>query len=132
MLTENRWQKEQELMQSVFPQFIPFSNHSGFGFAGHLRGVRSGQLYRVALEADPLTYPQCPPDVRMTPRIGDHWVDHRGRRTLCVVRDWQPARSTFANTVLAVLRYLDEYDGVSSSAPRHSRGIQARRLDQDV
>jgi ubiquitin-protein ligase len=128
MLTDVRWQKEQELMQDVFPQFKPFAEHASFGFEGYLKGPRSGRLYRVVLEADRTTYPQCPPNVRMKPKIGDHWIENRGRRALCVMRSWQPARSTFANTLLAVIRYLDEHDGVSSSAPRYPRGNQACRF----
>jgi hypothetical protein len=128
MLTEARWQKEQELMQSVFPQFKPFTRHTEFGFEGFLKGPRSGRLYRVILEADQATYPQWPPNVCMDPKVGDHWVEHRGSRALCVVRDWQAARSTFANTILAVVKYLHEHDGISSSAPRYPRGNQTHRL----
>lgn len=131
MLTEARWQKEQQLMQSVFPQFRPFTKGSSFGFEGYVTGARSGQRYHVVLEGDETTYPQSAPNVLMTPRVGEHWVDHRSRRVLCVLREWQPARSTFANTLLAVFKYLDEHDGVSSSAPRYSRGNQARGLPDD-
>lgn len=112
MLTDVRWQKEQELMRSVFPQFKPFTRRGDFGFEGHLRGPRTGQVYSVLLEADHRTYPQLPPNVCMRPRIGNHWIDRNGRRALCVLRQWQPARSTFANTVLAVLRFLDDHDGL--------------------
>lgn len=132
MLTEVRWQKEQELMQSVFPQFKPFTRGAGFGFDGYLKGAvfgfegylkgpRSRRCYRVLLEADEMAYPQCPPNVRMGPEIGEHWIGQGGQRVLCATRNWQPARSTFANTLLAVVKYLDEHDGVSSSAPRYSR-----------
>lgn len=121
MLTEIRWQKEQELMHSVFPQFKPFAEGHRFGFEGHLKGPRSGQCYRVVLTADETTYPQWPPEVCLDPKIGNHWVNQRGRRALCMLREWLPARSTFANTLLAVVRYLDEQDGVSSFAPRYSR-----------
>ena len=79
MLTEVRWQKEQELMQSVFPQFKPFTRGAGFGFDGYLKGAvfgfegylkgpRSRRCYRVLLEADEMAYPQCPPNVRMGSR----------------------------------------------------------------
>lgn len=121
MLTETRWQKERELMQSVFPQFRPFNKSSICGFEGFLKGPRSGRTYRIVLEADEASYPQCPPNVRMDPKIGDHWVEHRGHRVLCAIREWQPARSTFANTLLAVVRFLDEHDGISSIAPRYPR-----------
>jgi hypothetical protein len=129
MLTEVRWQKEQQLMQSVFPQFKPFTRGAGFGFGfeGYLKGPRSGR-YRVLLEADEVTYPQCPPNVRMDPQVGEHWIEHGGQRVLCATRNWQPARSTFANTLLAVVKYLDEHDGVSSSAPRYPGGSQTHLL----
>lgn len=38
MLTVLRWQKEQELMQSVFPGFKPFVRGAVFGFHGRLKG----------------------------------------------------------------------------------------------
>lgn len=117
MLTEMRWQKEQELMQDVFPQFRPFSRGASFGFEGHLKGPRSGQFYRVVMEADKVTYPQSPPNVDMRPKIGENWIAHRGHRVLCMLRQWRPARSTFANTLLTVLRFIDEHDGRSGFAP---------------
>lgn len=128
MLTDLRWQKEQELMNSVFPQFKPFAEPLVFGFEGHLVGRKSGRLYRVVIEGDKRTYPQCPPIVRMNPRIAEHWVEQRGGRALCMLRDWQPATSTFANTVLAVVRFLDEHDAVSCIAQRTAGGNPARRL----
>jgi len=110
MLTEARWQKEKELMQSVFPEFTPFTRVNGFGFEGYLKGSKSGCLYHITLEADQAAYPQCPPGVLMNPRIGNAWIGATDRRRLCVDREWRPARSTFANTLLAVIRYLDEFD----------------------
>jgi ubiquitin-protein ligase len=128
MLTDVRWQKERELMQDVFPQFQPFVEQATFGFEGYLKGPRTGRFYEVVLEADQTTYPQCPPNVRMKPIVGEHWIESRGRRALCVTRNWQPARSTFANTLLAVIRYLDEHDGISRSSGRSPRGYQAYRF----
>ncbi|MFB3826710.1 MAG: hypothetical protein ACE15B_08065 [Bryobacteraceae bacterium] len=113
MLTETRWCKEQELMKSVFPQFKPYTQDSEFGFEGYLKGPRSGRMYRVLLRAEQLTYPQFPPSVCVEPRIGEHWVERRGWRALCAIRNWQPARSTFANTLLVLIRYLDEHDGLN-------------------
>ena len=110
MLTEIRWQKERELMQSVFPEFKPFTRGSRFGFEGQLKGSRSSQIYGVTLEADQATYPQAPPSVCMAPRIGIHWIGDGESRRLCMEKEWRPARSTFANTLLALLRYLDEHD----------------------
>jgi ubiquitin-protein ligase len=117
-------------MQGVFPNFKPFAKDHRFGFSGYLAGPRSGQLYQVRIEADEMTYPQWPPNVSMSPMVGDNWVEHRGQRVLCAVRDWQAARSTFANTVLVVIRYLNEHDGVSSSAARYARGQEVRRPDR--
>lgn len=119
MLTEMRWQKEQELMQSVFPQFKPFTRHSVFGFEGRLKGKKSGQVYQVVLEAEQAKYPQWPPSVRVDPQVGPYWISDRGRRRLCMTRNWQAARSTFANTVLAVVRYIDEQDGQAPPAAEH-------------
>jgi ubiquitin-protein ligase len=116
MLTELRWQKEQELMRSVFPEFRPFARGTSFGFEGYLKGARSGQVYGVTLAADQTTYPQAPPTVGMQPRIGIHWFGEGERRRLCMDREWRPARSTFANTLLALIRYIDEQD------PRPGRG----------
>ena len=121
MLTEVRWQREQELMQSVFPGFKPFARGAHFGFEGYLRGARSGRCYQLVLEADHQAYPQSPPSVRMNPRIGIHWIGDRDRR-LCMEREWRPARSTFANTMLAVIRYLDEHDPEPGSAEPSYRG----------
>jgi ubiquitin-protein ligase len=122
MLTEMRWQKEQELMQSVFPQFKPFTKHTVFGFEGHLKGRRSGQVYRVVLEAEQAKYPQWPPNVRVDPQVGPYWISDRGRRRLCMTRNWQAARSTFANTLLAVVRYIDEQDGQPPPAEHFLHG----------
>ena len=111
MLTEVRWQKEQELMQSVFPQFKAFTQESCFGFEGRLKGQRSGRFYHVVLEGRQASYPQCAPSVRMTPSVGPYWIGEGERQKLCVIREWQPARSTFANTLLVVVKFLDENDG---------------------
>jgi len=124
MLTEARWLKEQELMRSVFPQFMPFMRRSSFGFEGHLKGSRSGQRYRVVLEADQRSYPQCPPNIHMEPRIGHHWLGDR-RANLCVIKTWYAARSTFANTLLAAVKYLEEHDGVPEESEEAARN-QAR------
>ena len=134
MLTELRWQKELELMRSVFPQFRPYARCSAggmdtrvdpasacnlaemgttpaFGFEGRLIGPVSRRLYRVVLEAEPSTYPQCPPNVYLDPMVGHCWIGVSSKRTLCVTRTWRPAQSTFANTLLVVVKYLDEHDG---------------------
>ncbi|HUB34186.1 MAG TPA: hypothetical protein VMA31_14190 [Bryobacteraceae bacterium] len=110
MLTETRWQKEQELIREIFPEFRPFTSGSRFGFEGYLRGPRSGTVYRVTMEGEQSAYPQWPPRVDIEPRIGIHWIGDGDRRRLCMEREWRPARSTFANTLLAVLRYLNEED----------------------
>jgi hypothetical protein len=134
MLTELRWRKEIELMRDVFPQFQPFLRCSAgahqkeldpalaselvgwggscfFGFEGSLRGARTNRLYRVVLEGEPNRYPQSPPNVYMEPMLGHCWIGIAGRRNLCVTRSWRPAQSTFANTLLVVIKYIDEHDG---------------------
>jgi ubiquitin-protein ligase len=134
MLTELRWQKEVELMSGVFPQFKPYARCSVdgrecqvdpasacelsekgtspfFGFQGRLKGVKSGRVYRVVLEAEPQKYPQCPPNVYLDPMVGHCWIGVSSRRSLCVTRAWRPAQSTFANTLLVVVKYLEEHDG---------------------
>jgi ubiquitin-protein ligase len=131
MLTETRWQKEQELMQSVFPEFRPFTRESRFGFEGHLKAPRSSQIYGVTLEADHRTYPQSPPTVSMQPRIGIHWIGDGERRRLCMEREWRPARSTFANTLLALVRYLDENDPPPRSASQQPPGEGTPRAGDD-
>lgn len=118
MLTEPRWLKEQELMRSVFPEFTPFRKPKGFGFEGYLKGHKSGHRYHIRLQADQTTYPQCPPAVFMHPRIGMYWIGAQNRRQLCMQKEWRPARSTFANTLLGVIRYLDEFDPQAGSAAR--------------
>jgi hypothetical protein len=116
MLTETRWRKEQELMRSVFPEFAPFHGVKAFGFEGYLRGHRSGNRYHIILQSDETAYPQCPPSVFMNPRIGMYWIGAEDRRQLCMQKEWRPARSTFANTLLGVIRYVDEFDPQAGSA----------------
>jgi hypothetical protein len=57
----------------------------------------------------------------MNPGIGEHWIEHRGSQALCALRDWRPATSTFANTVLMVVRFLAEHDCEASLALGSSR-----------
>jgi len=132
MLTEDRWQKEQELMRSTFPEFAPFMQNSKFGFEGQLKGSKSGQIYRVVLEAEQKAYPQCPPSVFMNPRLGMYWIGADDRRRLCMQKEWRPARSTFANTLLGVIRFLDEFDPAPGSAQQaNSAGAEdQRRLEE--
>jgi hypothetical protein len=125
MLTDSRWQREQELMQSVFPEFTPFNDSGGFGFKGHLRGERSGTRYRVILKADEKTYPQSPPNVLMDPQLGMCWIGLERGRKLCMEREWRPARSTFANTLLAVIRYVHEFDSEPQAIPTPGRVLGA-------
>jgi len=69
MLTEIRWQKEQELMQSVFPEFKGFKRGSLFGFDGYVKSQKSGNSYHVILEADETTRCTVSPDrVRLSGR----------------------------------------------------------------
>jgi len=114
MLTELRWEKEQALMRGVFPDFQAFNRDSCFGFQGCLKGKKSGRVYQVVLEAEQATYPQYAPHVRMEPNLGHYWIGEGLARRLCVTRDWQPARSTFANTLLVAIKFLEELDGVAA------------------
>jgi hypothetical protein len=109
MLTDLRWEKEQELMRSVFPEFEPFLDARNFGFRGWLKGKNSQTLYRVIVEGSRDSYPQIPPRVKIEPPVGPNWANYP-ERVLCVAQTWLPARSTFANRLLVVIRYLDEVD----------------------
>lgn len=132
MLTEARWRKEQELMHSTFPEFDPFTRSDTFGFEGYLKGARSEKFYRVVLEANQRTYPQYPPSVFMNPRIGMYWIGADDRRRLCMEKEWRPARSTFANTLLAVIRFLDQFDPAPASDPHPDRAnIRDRPVARD-
>jgi ubiquitin-protein ligase len=136
MLTETRWQKEQELIATVFPEFRPFTSGFRFGFEGYLRGPRSGTIYHVIMEAERSAYPQWPPRIDIRPRIGIHWIGDGERRRLCLEREWRPARSTFANTLLAVVRYLSEHDpppgGTLESEARPADGGAERNPGGDI
>ena len=115
MLIEARWRKEKELMRRVFGRFRPFAEAPIFGFQGHLRGPRSGRLYEVVLESNEELYPQYDPSIYINPRIGANWRVSRYRRSepeLCVIKDWNPALSTFASALRAAIKYLNEQDGI--------------------
>jgi len=96
-------------MQSVFPEFKWFAQPPRFGFQGYLRGKNTNRLYAVVLEANEKTYPQVPPNVYIDPRVGHHWIQDIPPK-LCVEKEWIPSRSTFANTLLAAIKYLEEFD----------------------
>ena len=133
MLTETRWQKERELMHSTFPEFRPFTHYDRFGFEGYLKGSKSGNLYSVILEGDPKDYPQCPPSVFMNPRIGLFWIGEDDRRRLCMQKEWRPAKSTFANTLLGVIRFLDEFDPDPGTVPQSDQaGAEDRLVAQNA
>ncbi len=86
-----------------------------FGFQGYLRGPRTGRLYQVVLESSEYIYPQCEPSIYINPQIGSKWrVSRFGRSEpeLCVIKDWSPALGTFASTLRAAIKYLNEFDGV--------------------
>ena len=112
MLTEIRWQREVELMQENFPAFSWFAEAPWFGFQGRLKGPRSGRLYEVVLEGREDLYPETYPSTYIDPSIGGNWRANRNGRSqseLCVVKTWLPSRSTFANTLLDVIKYLEEH-----------------------
>ncbi len=108
MLEQRRWDKEYELMQRVFPQFEPFDVPESFrfGFQGYLVG-RSGRRYEVVMEAWAETYPQYPPSVYVSPRVGGNWLNNGA---LCIEQgQWKPATSSFANLLLRTREYLEYY-----------------------
>jgi hypothetical protein len=119
MLTEDRWQMERKLMQNNFPQFVPFAEPPWFGFQGYLIGRKTGRRYEVVIEGDERKYPHFKPAVYLNPQIGRHWInpEHYGwsgrpqRLQLCLDSlDWKPARSSFANMLLRVIKYVEEFD----------------------
>jgi len=120
MPAEIRWEKEKQLMREHFAEFEPFVESRYFGFQGYIEGKRSGNLYEVVLEGDERYYPAYKPAIYINPQIGPHWVEPElynwsGRRStpqLCAdyIHVWNPSRSTFANVLLRVIGYLEEWD----------------------
>ncbi len=106
-------------MRESFPQFKPFAEPPWFGFQGYLIGRKSGKRYEVVMEGDERKYPHYKPAAYLNPRIGWHWVTpgHYGWSgrprlpQLCLDSlDWKPARSSFANMLLRVIKYVEEFD----------------------
>lgn len=111
MLSQARWEAECRLMKTVFPQFRPFATNGMIGFRGKLAGKRTGRVYDITIQASVHTYAAYEPAVYMTPHPEPHHWINDGR--LCYQRNgrvWNPDRGTFANTLLIVARYIDEFD----------------------
>lgn len=105
MLSQVRWQAEQQLMQRAFGEgFTPFVDEKFAGFFGHLRGSR-GQVYEVEIRAKIKNYPQSAPKVFIRPRVGSNYL---WDGSLCVNHPWQPARGSFAQQILYAAAYIKE------------------------
>jgi hypothetical protein len=107
-------------MEQHLPEFEWFAEPPRFGFQGYLKGERTRRLYEVVLETYENEYPSVAPVVFMNPRVGSYWYNGNGIHgvdryyqdpILCVIKAWNPALSSFANTLLAVIKYLHEWDG---------------------
>jgi hypothetical protein len=113
MLTKPRWEAECRLMNNTFPEFEPFAIPGQWaGFRGYLRGKRSGNIYGVLMKASISKYPSEEPAVYMNPHPEPHHWIRDGR--LCYLRRghvWDPARDTFAQVLLIVAEYLNDFDG---------------------
>jgi len=94
-------------MKNAFPEFRAFARPPQFGWEGHLRGKKSGQLYGVVLVSTESTYPADRPRVFMTPRFGHHWYSDG---SMCIASRWDPALHTFAGTLLRVIEYMENND----------------------
>ncbi|MCL5671110.1 MAG: hypothetical protein M1423_07430 [Acidobacteria bacterium] len=113
MLTRPRWEAECRVMKYRFPTFEPFAEPGQWaGFRGWLQGKRTGRIYEVVLRAPISKYPSEEPAVYLTPRPEPHHYIQDGR--LCYLRKghvWKPAEDTFAQVLVIVAKYVDEFDG---------------------
>ena len=113
MLTRPRWEAEVRLMHNVFPSFEPFAEPGAWaGFRGWLQGKRTGRIYEVVLRAPVSKYPGEEPAVYMNPRPEHHHWIRDGR--LCYLRKghiWNPSEDTFAQVLVIVIKYMNEFDG---------------------
>ena len=116
-MTENRWIAEIEFVKQHFPNFTPFTTRSGYvGFAGTLKGKR--RQYQVVIKVPANAYPAEEPRTYMDPKPETHhWIPQNDTpmdsRHLCYQREgkkWNPAKSTFANCILIVVRYINAFD----------------------
>ena len=99
-------------MEKYFPEFKVFIRPPKFGFQGMFT-VRAGRVrmivYEIVIEADENTYPSAPPAIYINPPIHRDFGNMLFDGQLCKQKNWNPARSTFANTVLDVIKYLKEH-----------------------
>lgn len=103
-----RYVSEWQLMRNAFPEFRAFARPPQFGWEGYLRGKNTGRLYAIVLTSMESTYPSSRPQVFITPRFGGHWLTDG---SLCIDNHqspWDPALETFANTLLRVIKYMEE------------------------
>lgn len=116
-MTDARWFAEIEMVEQNNLPFLPFETQSGMvGFAGQLVGQRSRRLYQVVIKVPANRYPAEEPKTYIDPRPeAHHWIplsvpfEHRH---LCYNRDrqWNGAKNSFANCILIVVRYLNDFD----------------------
>jgi hypothetical protein len=113
MLTKPRWEAEVRVMNYAFPKFEPFAVPGRWaGFRGWLRGKRTGRLYEVLIQASIAKYPNEEPWVYMNPHPErHHWIG--GERLWYLRRGhvWKPAEDTFAQVLIIVVKYVDDFDG---------------------
>jgi len=107
-LSKARWEAECKLMAGLFPDFKPYVEESLVGFRGHLQGPRSGRPYSVVLRAATTEYPLLVPTVFIHPRPEPQYHEADGQ--LSFLLKWNPARGSFARTLLVAFRYLQEFD----------------------
>jgi hypothetical protein len=104
---QERWLAEIDLVQQNFPWFTPFELPSGFvGFAGMIRNCQ------VVIKVPANKYPAEEPKTYIDPKPEEHhWIRSSGEPYLCYQRNkqWDPARSTFANCILIAVRYINDF-----------------------
>src|SRR6266702_3238352 len=105
MLTQQRWDVEDLIMQENFPQLWPFQNGDKIGFEGWLR-LQGMRPYQIVVTGSERRYPQEEPTVNIFPRPETHhWIPYSvpfEQRHLCYVREerrWSADKSTFASCV---------------------------------
>lgn len=113
-MTEKRWLAEIALVEENLPQFTPFvTRNEQVGFAGTLKGSRTGRVYQILIKARAADYPAQEPRTYIEPKPEPHhWIRASGEPYLCYQREkqWNPARSTFANCILIAVRYIHAFD----------------------
>ena len=116
-MTDARWFAEIEMVEQNNLPFLPFETQSGMvGFAGQMVGQRSRRLYQVVIKVPANRYPAEEPKTYIEPRPeSHHWIPLSipfEQRHLCYNRDlqWNGAKNSFANCILIVLRYLNDFD----------------------